>query len=62
MDIFRDLFEFSKENKRGLTFFVKGQSITGIVVEINNEFIVARSQTFDRIIIKIESLDAVAAN
>lgn len=61
MEIYQDLLEYSKENKRGLTFYVKGQTITGIVIEIiEDKAVLARSQMFDQIIIKLDSLDAIA--
>ncbi|HYC43979.1 MAG TPA: hypothetical protein VED01_00715 [Burkholderiales bacterium] len=58
---FQELFAQSQKDKRGLTFFVKGQSIPGIVTKvIGNEAVEVRSQTHNRVIIRIDSIDAVA--
>lgn len=60
---FRELLERSEKDKKGLTFFIKGQAISGIVVKIiGSEAVEVRSQTFSRIIIRLESIDAVAMN
>ena len=60
---FRELLERSEKDKKGLTFFVRGQTISGIVVKIVGADVVeVRNQTFSRIIIKLENVDAVAIN
>ena len=60
---FRELLERSEKEKKGLTFFVRGQTISGIVVKIVGADVVeVRNQTFSRIIIKLENVDAVAIN
>jgi hypothetical protein len=60
---FRELLERSEKEKKGLTFFVRGQTISGIVVKIvGADAVEVRNQTFSRIIIKLENVDAVALN
>ena len=60
---FQELFAQSQKDKRGLTFYVKGQSIPGVVTRvIGNEAVEVRNQTHGRIVIRIDSIDAVAAN
>ena len=60
---FRELLERSEKEKKGLTFFVRGQTISGIVVKIAGaDAVEVRNQTFSRIIIKLESIDALAIN
>jgi hypothetical protein len=60
---FRDLLERSEKEKKGLTFYVRGQTISGIVVKIiGSEAVEVRNQTFSRVIIKIDSIDALAIN
>ena len=60
---FRELLDRSEKDKKGLTFFVKGQTISGIVVKIiGSEAVEVRNQTFGRIIIRLESIDALAIN
>jgi len=60
-EIFRDLIELSQNEKRGLTIFIKGQTIAGLVTKvIGTEAIEVRSQMYSRAVILIESIDAVA--
>ena len=61
MELFKELIELSRKEKRGLTIFIKGQSIAGIVTQIiGTEAIEVRNQTFSKIIIRIEAIDALA--
>jgi hypothetical protein len=63
MEIYQELFEYSQKEKRGLTFFVKGQTISGIVTKvIEGEAVEVRNQTHNRIIIRLDQIDAVAAS
>ena len=58
---FQELFAQSQKDKRGLTFYVKGQQIPGIVTRvIGNDAVEVRSQTHNRVIIRIDQIDAVA--
>lgn len=60
-ELFKELIETSQTEKRGLTFFIKGQTIAGVVTKIvEAEAIEVRSQMFSRAIIPIEAIDAVA--
>ena len=60
MNIYRELFERSLVEKRGLTFFINGQTVAGIVTEIiGDEAVATYSQTYSRIIIRIDQIDAV---
>ncbi|MGE0820757.1 MAG: hypothetical protein AB7G75_04490 [Candidatus Binatia bacterium] len=60
---FHELFDYSLKEKKGLTFFVHGQTIPGIVTKIiGDEAVEVRNQTSDRIIIRLDHIDAVAAN
>jgi len=60
---FRELLERSEKDKKGLTFYVKGQTISGIVVKIiGTDAVEVRNQTFSRSIIRLDSIDALAIN
>lgn len=60
---FQELIELSQKEKRGLTFFIKGQTVAGGVVKIiGNEAVEVRSQVYSRIIIRLENVDAIAIN
>ena len=58
---FRELLFQSKNENRGLTFYVNGQEIAGLVLEIvDEELVIVSNQMHDRILIKFTSIDAVA--
>jgi len=60
---YRELIELSQKEKKGLTFFVRGQMIGGAVVRmIGNDAVEVRSQAYSRVIIRLDSVDAVAIN
>jgi hypothetical protein len=61
MELFKELIETSLKEKRGLTIFIKGQTIAGIVTQIIGlEAIEVRNQTFSRVIIRLDAVDAMA--
>lgn len=63
MNSFSELIEWSAKEKRGLTFFVNGQTVAGIVVKVGEDgTIELKSQTYSRIIVRLDSVDAVAAS
>jgi endonuclease YncB( thermonuclease family) len=58
-----ELFAISQKDKKGLMFYVRGQQIGGAVVRvIGNDAVEVRNQTYGRIIIRMDRIDAVAAN
>lgn len=60
---YRELLDRSEKEKKGLTFYVKGQKISGVVVRvIGADAVEVRNQTFSRIIIRLDSIDALAIN
>src|SRR5262245_7268555 len=59
---YKELFERSEKEKKGLTFYVKGQTISGVIVKVGTDAIEIRNQTFSRIIIRLDSIDGVAMN
>jgi hypothetical protein len=61
VELFKELIELSHKEKRGLTIFIKGQTIAGIVTQIIGlEAIEVRNQTFSRIIIRLDIVEAMA--
>lgn len=59
--IFKELIELSQNEKRGLTIFINGQTIVGIVTKvIETEAIEVRSQMFSKAVVLIEKIDAMA--
>ena len=63
-EAFKELIDLSMQNKKGLTFFINGQTISGHVVKVtdNGGCVEARNQTFSRIIIRLEEVDALAVH
>lgn len=59
---FRELLDRSEKERKGLMFYVKGQTIPGIVVKTGADTVEVRNQTYGRIIIRLDSIDAVAIN
>ena len=61
MNPFAELLEMSQNEKKGLVFYVGGQTIPGIVTKQNLPHTVeVRNQTHSRILIRMERVDAVA--
>lgn len=61
MELYRDLIELSLNEKCGLTIYLNGQTIAGIVTRIiETEAIEVRNQTFSRIIVRIDAIEAIA--
>jgi hypothetical protein len=59
-DAMRELLEASQNEKKGITLYVKGQSIGGLVVKVAGDLVELRSREFSPILVRIESIDAVA--
>jgi hypothetical protein len=61
MEHFREMFEMSQKENKGLTFWVAGQTVGGAVVKFNADTVEVRSQQYRRVIIRIAAIEAVAA-
>jgi trehalose-6-phosphate synthase len=59
---YKELLDRSEKEKKGLTFYIKGQTISGVVVKISSDAVEVRNQTFSRIVIRLDSIDALAIN
>jgi len=59
---FRELLDRSEKERKGLIFYVKGQSIPGFVGKMGADTVEVRNQTYGCIISRLESIDAVAIN
>lgn len=60
-DPIRAVLMQSKEKQRGVAIHVGGQVVNAIVTEIDDKHVIGRSQTSNRIVVRIERIDAVAA-
>ncbi|MDP1613760.1 MAG: hypothetical protein Q8M11_22085 [Sulfuritalea sp.] len=52
--------EESKANGKGLSIYVNGQAIPGVVVSVDDRFVVARSQAQGTIVIRLDRIDGIA--
>ena len=59
-DAIRGALEESKATQRGLTFYVHGASIPGVVVSFDDNVVTARSQAQGMIVTRMDRIDAVA--
>jgi hypothetical protein len=46
--------------EKGLTLFVQGQTIAGLVVSFSDEAVEMRSQQYERIVVRIDRIDGIA--
>jgi len=60
MNPFQELLDFSLANKRGLTFYLNGQSVGGYVTKIVDAAVEVRNQEHDRVVLLLDRIDGVA--
>lgn len=60
LPVLKSLLEASKTEKKGVTLWVKGQTVGGQVTNLDGEFVELRNREFSRIVVKIESIDGAA--
>lgn len=56
------MLKASLENRKGLLFYVDGQTIGGAVKQIGSDFVIVANQEHGQILIRLDRIDAVAAN
>jgi hypothetical protein len=61
-DPLRATLEESKASGKGLTFYVKGQAIAGVVTSVDDQHVVARSQAQGTIVLRLDRIDGVAGH
>jgi hypothetical protein len=60
-EAFRELIDLSLKEKVGLTFFMNGQAVPAVVTKIiDDDTIEGRSQQYDRIVIRLRRVNAIA--
>jgi hypothetical protein len=61
MSSYQELFEASQKEKKGLTLFVGGQQVVGVVVRVvGSEAVEMTSRTYSRMVVRIDRIDAAA--
>lgn len=58
--MFQQILEASMNEKKGVTLWVKGQSLPGVVTKLNADSVEMRSREYSRIVVKLDSIDAAA--
>lgn len=60
--MFTEIIDLSMRDKKGLTFFVKGKEIGGLVLRLidDGQAVEAKSQQYGKIVIRLDSVDAIA--
>jgi hypothetical protein len=59
-EMFKSILEASQSEKKGVTLYVRGQAIPGIVVKVEAETVEMRSREYSRIVVRLDSIDAAA--
>jgi ABC-type sulfate transport system permease subunit len=59
-DALRAMLEDSKVQQKGLTFYVSGVSVPGIVVNVTDKYVVAKSQAQGTIVLRLDRIDGVS--
>jgi hypothetical protein len=63
LELFKELIERSQNEKRGLTIYLNGQAIVGIVSQIiNDQAIELRSQQYHRTVVLVEAVEAMTVS
>jgi hypothetical protein len=52
------ILEQSRDDKRGVTVVVDGRDVNLLVTEIGKDFVVGKSQQHERIVVRIDQIDA----
>jgi hypothetical protein len=58
--LFQQILEASQSEKKGITLYVKGQQIAGLVTKVSGDSVELRSREYSRIVVRIDSIDAAA--
>lgn len=61
VDPLRAVLLESKEKNRGVTLHVKGGNIGMVVTGVDDQYVIGRSQTTSRIVVRMERIDGVSA-
>ena len=56
----REILESSQKEKKGVMLYIKGQSIGGVVVKITDDLVELRNREYNRIVVRVDSIDAAA--
>lgn len=61
MEYFKELFEISQKENKGITLWINGgQTVGGGVVKFNADTVEMKSQQYRRIVVRIAAIEAAA--
>ena len=58
--MFQQILEASQNEKKGVTLYIKGHQIVGVVVKLSADTVEMRSREFSRIVVRVDAIDAAA--
>ncbi len=58
--MFQSILEASQNEKKGITLYVNGQAIAGLVTKVNADSVEMRSGEFSRILVRLDAISAAA--
>ena len=61
VDEMRSVLLESKEKNRGVAIYTNGVTVNGVVVSVDDKYVVAKSQQSSRIVIRLDRIDGVSA-
>ncbi|HSV55173.1 MAG TPA: hypothetical protein VLJ57_23820 [Burkholderiaceae bacterium] len=61
-DPIRTVLLESKEKSRGVVIHANGSAINVVVVQVDDHFVIGRSTTSSRIVVRMDRIDGVSAN
>ena len=61
MNAIEQSLENSRTSKRGVTVYVGSASVAMVVTEISDGFVIGRSQQYERIVVRLDRIDAAMA-
>jgi hypothetical protein len=56
----RQILEDSKTQNKSVNLYVKGQALGGLVTKIGDDAVEIRNREYGRIVVRLDSIDAVA--
>ena len=62
VEAYRELFEISMKDKKGVQIYMQGQTLGVVVTHIASDYIEARSREYSRVVIRLDRIDAAALN
>ncbi|NTV97044.1 MAG: hypothetical protein HGA75_16795 [Thiobacillus sp.] len=60
-DPLRAVLQESKDKNRGVSVYVAGNTVGMVVTAVEGDYVIGRSQTTSRIVIRLDRIDGVAA-